>query len=168
MKKHYAILCAVVLALSTLIGCGKASDSPAANGENNASSPKSDNNNTSEVVRIKYVVPGTEPKDYQKVFEKVNEKLAADGVGVEVEKIFIPWDAWDQKLNLMLSTGEEFDLFHVMQDRTPFSNYYTRGRWQISQRKLKNMEQTSKAYSGGYLQRSNHRREILYRSLLLG
>jgi putative aldouronate transport system substrate-binding protein len=93
MKKHYAILCAVVLALSTLIGCGKASDSPAANGENNASSPKSDNNNTSEVVRIKYVVPGTEPKDYQKVFEKVNEKLAADGVGVEVEKIFIPWDA---------------------------------------------------------------------------
>ncbi|MFD2875918.1 hypothetical protein ACFTAO_08070 [Paenibacillus rhizoplanae] len=44
-----------------------------------------------------------------------------------MEKIFIPWDAWDQKLNLMLSTGEEFDLFHVMQDRTPFSNYYTRG-----------------------------------------
>ncbi|MFP4976594.1 extracellular solute-binding protein [Paenibacillus sp. CN-4] len=129
MKKSCAILLAVVLALSTLIGCGKASDnsSPAANGENNASSPNAENSNSSEVVRIKYVVPGTEPKDYQKVFEKVNEKLAADGVGVEVEKIFIPWDAWDQKLNLMLSTGEDFDLFHVMQDRTPYSNYYTRG-----------------------------------------
>lgn len=128
MRKSYATLLAVVLALSTLVGCGKADNaSPAANGESNASSPNAEKTNSSEVVKIKYVVPGTEPKDYQKVFEKVNEKLAADGVGVAVEKIFIPWDAWDQKLNLMLSTGEEFDLFHVMQDRTPFSNYYTRG-----------------------------------------
>ncbi|MDF1587073.1 ABC transporter substrate-binding protein, partial [Marinimicrococcus flavescens] len=129
MKKHYAILLAVVLALSTLVGCGKASDNAGSAGDrgSNASSSNSENNNSSEVVRIKYVVPGTEPKDYQKVFEKVNKKLAADGIGVEVEKIFIPWDAWDQKLNLMLSTGEDFDLFHVMQDRTPYSNYYTRG-----------------------------------------
>lgn len=128
MRKSYATLLAVVLALSTLVGCGKADNaSPAANGASNASSPNAENANGSEVVKIKYVVPGTEPKDYQKVFQKVNEKLAADGVGVAVEKIFIPWDAWDQKLNLMLSTGDDFDLFHVMQDRTPFSNYYTRG-----------------------------------------
>ncbi|OMD64137.1 hypothetical protein BSK48_25315 [Paenibacillus odorifer] len=76
---------------------------------------------------MKYVVPGTEPRDYKEVYQKINEKLAADGVGVEVEKIYIPSDAWDQKLNLMLSTGEDFDLFHIMQDRTPFSSYYNRG-----------------------------------------
>ena len=28
----------------------------------------------------------------------------------------IPWDAYAEKLNLMLTTGEEFELLHVMQD----------------------------------------------------
>lgn len=119
MRKHYAILLAATVALSTLAGCGKG---------DNSTAPESENNDqAAETVKIKYLVPGTEPKDYEEVYQKVNEKLAADGVGVEVEKVYIPWDAWDQKLNLMLSTGEEFDLFHVMQDRTPFSSYYNRG-----------------------------------------
>lgn len=119
MKKYGVFLLAVVLVLSTLIGCGKGDNSSVSNSENN--------DKPANTVKIKYLVPGTEPKDYKEVFQKVNEKLAADGVGVEVEKIYIPWDAWDQKLNLMLSTGEDFDLFHVMQDRTPFSSYYNRG-----------------------------------------
>lgn len=121
MKKRYAVLLAAVLVLSTLMGCGKASDSA------NTASNTEKGSKSAETVKIKYLVPGTEPKDYKEVYQKVNEKLAADGVGVEVEKVYIPWDAWDQKLNLMLSTGEEFDLFHVMQDRTPFSSYYNRG-----------------------------------------
>ncbi|KWX89428.1 hypothetical protein AMQ83_00635, partial [Paenibacillus riograndensis] len=128
MKKSYVILLAVVLMLSTLIGCSQGSNSTnAADKVDNSSAAKPENNGKpAKTVKIKYLVPGTEPKDYKEVFQKVNEKLAADGVGVEVEKIYIPWDAWDQKLNLMLSTGEDFDLFHVMQDRTPFSSYYNR------------------------------------------
>ncbi|WP_020617176.1 extracellular solute-binding protein [Paenibacillus daejeonensis] len=126
MKKQMAITLSAVLALSALAGC--AGDSNPSNSSNTPTAPQTENGEqTAETVKIKYVVPGTEPKDYQQVYQKVNEKLAADGVGVEVEKLYIPWDAWDQKLNLMLSTGEEFDLFHVMQDRTPFSSYYNRG-----------------------------------------
>ncbi|WP_168735707.1 extracellular solute-binding protein [Cohnella fermenti] len=132
MKKHVMMLAAMA-GLTALTGCG------GNNGNNSVGSPESSASQAAPAtqegnqgeqaapVKIKYVVPGTEPKDYAEVFQKVNEKLAADGVGVEVEKIFIPSDAWDQKLNLMLSTGEEFDLFHIMQDRTPFSSYYNRG-----------------------------------------
>lgn len=129
MKKWYTALLASVLVLSTAVGCSKASN-PSGPAESGGASPAPASEQAvkaAETVKIKYYVPGTEPKDFKKVFQKVNEKLAADGVGVEVEKIYIPWDAWDQKLNLMLSTGEEFDLFHVMQDRTPFSSYYNRG-----------------------------------------
>ena len=78
------------------------------------------------MVTIKYVIPGSEKEDYATVIEAVNAKLAAD-LGIQVELVYIPWDVWDQKLNLMLSTGEEFDLFHVMQDRVSFATYYSRG-----------------------------------------
>ena len=74
---------------------------------------------------VKYVVPGSAPAAYDTVIAKVNEQLASEGIQLEVQ--YIPWDVWDQKINLMLSTGEAFDLFHVMQDRVSYATYYSRG-----------------------------------------
>lgn len=79
-----------------------------------------------ETVPMVYLVPGDEPQDNAVVLEMVNEKLAEDGVGVEVELQYIPWDAWDQRLNLKLSTGDSFDLFAVMNDRVTITNYASR------------------------------------------
>ncbi len=81
---------------------------------------------TDETVPMLYVVPGDEPVDLAIVLGMVNEKIAADGAGVEVSLQYIPWDAWDQRLNLMLSTGEDFDMFTVMNDRVTISNYASR------------------------------------------
>ena len=36
------------------------------------------------------------------VIAKVNEKLQADGVNIEVKLQRIPWDAWEQKTQLMI------------------------------------------------------------------
>lgn len=105
MKKWLSLLCALIMVLSMLPAAIASAD---------------------EMVTIKYVIPGSEKEDYATVIEAVNAKLAAD-LGIQVELIYIPWDVWDQKLNLMLSTGEEFDLFHVMQDRVSFATYYSRG-----------------------------------------
>ena len=105
MKKWLSLLCALIMVLSMLPAAIASAD---------------------EMVTIKYVIPGSEKADYATVIEAVNAKLAAD-LGIQVELVYIPWDAWDQKLNLMLSTGEEFDLFHVMQDRVSFATYYSRG-----------------------------------------
>lgn len=74
---------------------------------------------------VLYVVPGSAPAAYDTVIGLVNEKLAAEGIQLQVQ--YIPWDVWDQKINLMLSTGEAFDLFHVMQDRVSYATYYSRG-----------------------------------------
>lgn len=131
MKNRATMLLAAMVGVTALAGCsGKGNSSVSSGGSGSQTAKTTQEGNQGEQaapVKIKYVVPGTKPKDYDEVFKKVNEKLKADGVGVEVEKTFIPSDAWDQKLNLMLSTGEEFDLFHIMQDRTPFSSYYNRG-----------------------------------------
>ncbi|MDR1061460.1 MAG: extracellular solute-binding protein [Clostridiales bacterium] len=75
---------------------------------------------------LRYVVPGNQPPDYQNGMDAVNAKLAADGVGVAVSAIHIPWDAYEQKLNLMLSGGEEFEMLHVMQDVKNISSLASR------------------------------------------
>lgn len=65
---------------------------------------------------MRYVTPGNYFPMQDEVLKAVNEKLQKDGVNIEVSIIRIPWDAYDQKLNLMLATGEPFELLHIMQD----------------------------------------------------
>jgi putative aldouronate transport system substrate-binding protein len=78
------------------------------------------------VTRIRYVMPGNASADNDAVLKLVNARLKGDA-GLELECTFIPWDAWENKINLMLSTGEEFDLFHIMQDWIPFTSYHSKG-----------------------------------------
>ncbi|WP_235549560.1 extracellular solute-binding protein [Paenibacillus sp. Soil766] len=119
----FSIAMATTLALGVLAGCSSNTSETGGTAEPKASS----NQEVKAPVKLKYLVPGVESRDNKEVMNLINKKLAADGVGVEIEKVFIPSDAWDQKINLMLSTGEEFDLFHVMQDRTPYSTYWAKG-----------------------------------------
>lgn len=83
---------------------------------------------SSAIMPVRYVIPGTAAPFTDEVVKKVNEKLLADGVKVKLELKFIPWDAWDQKTNLMLSTGEEFEMIHVMENGSvPTAAYVGRG-----------------------------------------
>lgn len=131
MKRLIALILALAL-LGTLMltGCGEK--------ENVATSPtptptaKSDPTvaptaKPAEILTCKYLVPGDKPTELEKGLEKINAKLLADGVGIKLDRQHIAWDAWDQKINIMLSTGEVFDLFHVMNDRTPVSSYASKG-----------------------------------------
>lgn len=79
------------------------------------------------IINCNYVIPGNAQKDYDVVAAKINEKLAADGTGISLSRTYIPWDAWESKINIMLSTNQPFDLFHVMQDWIPFSTYLANG-----------------------------------------
>lgn len=132
MKKVIALLIAFAMMGTLLAGCGSGKTSientstvkPAATAESTANA---ETTKPQEVVKCKYVLPGSKPVDYDKVETEINKKMLADGVGVELERQYIAWDAWDQKTNLMLSTGEEFDLLNVMNDKTPLAVYVSRG-----------------------------------------
>lgn len=80
-----------------------------------------------EPVKITIVEPGWAPAGQPAMDEKINEKLLADGMGIQIERVYYGWDVWQDKINLMLSTGEEFDLFAVMEDGVTTSAYYSRG-----------------------------------------
>lgn len=76
-------------------------------------------NATEEILSCVFVMPGSARRDTEYMQEVISKKMQADGVNVELILKYIPWDAWDQKVNLMFSTGEEFDLFHTRDNRFP-------------------------------------------------
>lgn len=80
-----------------------------------------------EKLPVRYYMPGTGSTIDPNVITAVNEKMAADGLNLELQPMYIPWDAWTDKINIMLSSGEEFELFQIMSDYIPFNTYQGRG-----------------------------------------
>ena len=113
-------------------GCGagqKATDTstpaePEKKDSGTAEEPKAE---PAEKLLCRYVVPGSEPKDSPMVDQAITEKLQKDGVNLEFKRIYVPWDVWQQKTNVMMSTGEEFELIHIMEDWIPSATYVGKG-----------------------------------------
>jgi len=113
MKRSWKVLAAAVtllLAVSTVL---------TAEGTREAAAPAG-------VTTFKYVMPGDASPDNDTVIAAVNGKLKAE-LGLELVTAYVPWDAWENKINLMLASGDEFDLFHVMQDWIPYATYFSKG-----------------------------------------
>ncbi|MGZ9584326.1 extracellular solute-binding protein [Paenibacillus marinisediminis] len=121
MKKRNTFILAIaclVMVMSLFTGCSSNKgngDAAAGDQQGNAASTDS-----KEKKMVRYVMPGVAPQDQAMVEEAINKKLEADGLNLTYKAIYIPWDVWDQKTNLMMSTGEEFELIHIMHDmKTP-------------------------------------------------
>lgn len=119
-----ALIAALAITSTMFAGCG--SDNGSSSSTSGSTSDKDSSSKPAEVEIMRYVSPGNMPQDADTGIKAVNEKLVADGVNIKVEPIRIPWDAFDQKLNLMLSTGEEFEMMHVMQDVKNISSLASR------------------------------------------
>ena len=119
-KQILAASLGALTVLSAFAGCGNGS------GGESPSEAKS-GGGESAPVSLKFLEPGTQPKDYALVAQKINDKLKADGTGIQVERQYISWDAWTQKTNLMIQTGDSFDLLPIMEDITPTAAYVANG-----------------------------------------
>ncbi|MDL2232200.1 extracellular solute-binding protein [Ruminococcaceae bacterium OttesenSCG-928-L11] len=132
-KSLSTIIIGLGLVLSAFSGCsGGQSNTPEASNATppSASSTAASSSQTApataDPVTLKMLLPPSEPKMLNEMLEIVNEKLEADkNINLDIQ--FIEWDVWQQKINLMLTTGEEFDIFHVMQDRITLSSYQSMG-----------------------------------------
>lgn len=127
-KKLLAMALAAAMVVTAFAGCSGNNDTSSADSTSSASSEASTSSDASTsdessateddgtIHPMRIVQPGTLCPDYETGMAAVNEKLKEDGVNIEVSVTRIPWDAYAEKLNLMLTTGEEFELLHVMQD----------------------------------------------------
>lgn len=76
-----------------------------------------------DVVTIKFVRPGNRPDNYDEKIANVNQKLAEDGMNMELEIIYVASDVIQDKLSMMISSGDEFDLLCLMEDQKSFTSY---------------------------------------------
>lgn len=116
MKKKVAFLLAMVLTLATLLSaCGgdKANSG-------NASTETSKNANTasngqadmSQEVKLKMLLIGGKPADYDEVFGELN-KLLKEKINATVDAEFLDWSDWTQKYPLKFAANEDFDIAYT-------------------------------------------------------
>lgn len=117
MKKAIAMVLTAGLCTAMLGGCGQSGSSNATT-ENAAAAAAS-----GEKTVVTYLRPGTEVDHNAELVQAINDKLDADGTGLQLEIMYIPSDVFQDKVSLMLSTGEAFDLLCVMEDQKPFTSF---------------------------------------------
>lgn len=106
-KNKSTLLLAIMLVLSiVLTACS-------GNGANkDASNSSSGSTPASEEVKLKMVLLGGKPVDYDLVFGELNKKLK-EQINTTVEVEFLDWSDWTQKYPLKFAANEDFDLVYT-------------------------------------------------------
>ena len=135
-KRMLMAVLALILCIAMIAGCTPATQDgggtaatpapPAASTDDPADDTGDDPASDMEILPMRYIMPGGPSLETDAVNVAINEKLAADGVPVDFQPDYVPWDAWVDRTNLMLSVGEEFELLHIMMDWMPLTVYSAR------------------------------------------
>lgn len=64
----------------------------------------------SEAVTLKILMPGDRPKNMDAVIEEAEKRMADEGLNIHLNLVFSPWSDVKQKIELILTSGEEIDL----------------------------------------------------------
>lgn len=128
-RKVLAGMLSVALAGTMLAGCGGTAEkepvSEAVQGGNTEADEAEGNEEagSGEAVTVTYLRPGTAPEQNEELLKAINDKLEADGTGLQLDIMYVPSDVFSDKVNMMMSAGEEFDLLAVMEDQKSFTTY---------------------------------------------
>lgn len=71
--------------------------------------------NMLEDVTLKMYLIGEKPKDFDIVYEKVNEKMK-EKINTELDVEFLPWANMDEEYSLLFQCGEQFDLIFTAEN----------------------------------------------------
>ncbi len=140
MKKKLTILLTVLMVITLLASCGSTGTTPSAEPSDSSTAASvepstSDESpsesepatNDGEILPLRYFMPGGPTTEADMVNAAISEKMQADGLNIDFQPKYIPWDQWVNKVNITLSSGEEFELLHIMEDYITTSSYTSRG-----------------------------------------
>ena len=131
-RKALAILLVVMLAATMFAACGKtttpdaASSAPAtsAPAASETTAPADDKPDTSKEVALNMYLMGNGAPDVEKVYVEVNKMLKEKVNATINTPTFISWAEADTKYNMILASGEDFDLIFS----AAWKNYHTHAR----------------------------------------
>ena len=120
-KKKLTVTLATLMALSTILSAcggnnntntaGEATKAPATEGTE-TSAPDTGAPDISKEVKLKMILVGSKPGDYDKVFGELNTKLK-EKINATLETEFLDWSDWTQKYPLKFAANEDFDLVYT-------------------------------------------------------
>ncbi|GIN41857.1 ABC transporter substrate-binding protein [Heyndrickxia oleronia] len=99
MKKRLVLLLAFVLSIGTILSACSSKESSSSEKEGKNGQP----------YEIKWYTIGTPQKDTDKVFKEVNKYLKKK-INATVKMTQIDWGDWAQKSQVMINSGEPFDI----------------------------------------------------------
>lgn len=122
-SKRFVLLLALLMIVSTfLAACGGSNsantvpaDKPAdsaANTSANLETKEETGPDLSEEVKLKMLLVGGKPVDYDEVFGELN-KLLKEKINATVEAEFLDWSDWTQKYPLKFAANEDFDIAYT-------------------------------------------------------
>ncbi|HEY4537833.1 MAG TPA: ABC transporter substrate-binding protein [Erysipelothrix sp.] len=94
MKNKLFKVLTVFLVLLLVVGCGQKGK---------------DGGKDDEVVTLLMYQVGEEPDNFDKIMERVNE-IAEEEIGARVDFKYIGWGDWGQKMPIIISSGEYYDM----------------------------------------------------------
>lgn len=117
-KKSLTVSLSLLLASATLLSACSSGDKSSA-GESTtspsaASTAAATNGgvDTSKEVKLKMLLVGGKPADYDEVFGELNKKLK-EKINATVEAEFLDWADWQQKYPLKFAADEDFDIAYT-------------------------------------------------------
>ncbi|WP_249897411.1 DUF3502 domain-containing protein [Paenibacillus sp. PK3_47] len=119
-KKKLTVTLATMMTFGTILSaCGGGNNAAntageAANSGANAANSAANSGapDTSKEVKLKMILVGGEPGDYDQVFGELNTKLK-EKINATVETEFLDWSDWTQKYPLKFAANEDFDLVYT-------------------------------------------------------
>ena len=116
LKKFFMCTLAMMLTFSLLLtGCSKKEKEPATNVEepgtdnDNAKGDSTESEGELDFVKLTYYFANSPVEDLKRINDLAN-KTIKEKINAEVEYKLLDWSQYAQKLNLMISSGEPFDM----------------------------------------------------------
>lgn len=78
----------------------------------NSKEEKNSAEGAEQIEKVIWYQVGEEPKDFDQVMEKVNDKMKED-IGLELDMRLIPDGDYQQKIGVMINSGEEYDIAFI-------------------------------------------------------
>ncbi len=113
MKRLAALTLAAAM-VCTMAACGNGDPGDTGQGNSNDSNTSSqesnlqENQDSQEIITVKWVLPGDSQEGAPEVLDAINEKLAKDGLKLDLQ--MEPFGSYSDKMNMMISSQEEFDI----------------------------------------------------------
>lgn len=118
-KQVIAAILTVAMGVSLLGGCGTAKEETKNNEEGGQVKEEVKEDDLSEPVELVWYVIGTPQDDQEVVFDEVNKVLEKE-LNTTVDFQVIDYGSYDDKMQMMISTGESFDICFTSDWANPY------------------------------------------------